>query len=298
MRYRPFARTGMAVSALSLSLSGEGDERDAADWRDLVHAAFEAGINAFELSQPSPALLAGFAEGASAVKRSLIFVSLRLAAGLAPAAVWACAEEVIAGAALQDLNLVTVEAGSGLSPNLLEVLRQLTDARLAHRLAIAGACDEVSEHVMSGAFDALVTSFNLLSGWRERHLIRTALERQMGVIGCEPCPQDVADLAETARAEAKPGWFKQVHPLAGSGTYAFLKTTHGWTSEQLCLGYALTEPALASVQASVTGPEHLADLASVTDRDLPAAVSAQIEMARFSAERESGVERRSERRSA
>jgi len=44
--------------------------------------------------------------------------------------------------------------------------------------------------------------------------------------------------------------------------------------------------------------EHLSDLAGVTERDLPPAVSAQIEMARFSAERASGVERRQVRRTA
>ena len=36
--------------------------------------------------------------------------------------------------------------------------------------------------------------------------------------------------------------------------------------------------------------KHLAELAAVTDRDLPSAVSAQIEMARFSAERAQGAQ--------
>ena len=74
MRYRPFAPTGMALSALSLRLDGDGEDRSAADWRDLIHAAFEAGINAFELVHPSPTLLRGLADGAGAVRRRLLFV--------------------------------------------------------------------------------------------------------------------------------------------------------------------------------------------------------------------------------
>jgi aryl-alcohol dehydrogenase-like predicted oxidoreductase len=84
--------------------------------------------------------------------------------------------------------------------------------------------------------------------------------------------------------ETKPGWFKKPRPLAGAGTYAFLTATRGWSAEQLCLAYALTEPAVASVLVQVDDREHLTELAATTDRDLPPTVSAQIEMARFSAE--------------
>jgi len=121
----------------------------------------------------------------------------------------------------------------------------------------------------------------------------------MSVIGCDPSPGDVSALIEGADEASKPGWFKQSSPLAGVGTYRFLRLTTGWSPEQLCLGYAFTEPALATVQVRVADREHLTTLAEVAERDLPAAISAQIEMARFSAERASGVERRSAmRRSA
>ena len=120
----------------------------------------------------------------------------------------------------------------------------------------------------------------------------------MAVIGCEPHPGAAAALAEAAGAAAKPGWFAKPKPLAGVGSYAFLDLTPGWSAEQLCVGYALTEPALATVQTEVRDREHLTMLAEITERVLPAAVSAQIEMARFSAEQASGDERRSIRRSA
>jgi aryl-alcohol dehydrogenase-like predicted oxidoreductase len=125
----------------------------------------------------------------------------------------------------------------------------------------------------------------MLSSWRDRNLVRKALEEQMmGVIACDPFPTALHGLIDAAEVGTKPGWFKKPKPLAGAGTYAFLTSTRGWSAEQLSLAYALTEPAVASVLVQVEDRKHLADLALTTDRDLPSTVSAQIEMARFSAE--------------
>jgi len=285
MRYRPFARTGMAVSVLSLELSGEDDRRRPAEWRDLIHAAFEEGVNAFELVNPSPALMAGFAEGVQAVKRSLLFVGLRADAAVEGALLERAVRQVIAETGLGHLDLLTLGAGVTGQEDLLAAAIRLKDADAARRFAVAGASDDlIDADVDSGLFDAVLTPFSLLSGWRDRNLVRRALEAQMGVIGCDPCPEALESLLETAQAKAKPGWFKRPRPLAGVGTYAFLGSTPGWTAEQICLAYALTEPSLATVQMALTSRKHLAELAAITDRDLPSAVSAQIEMARFSAE--------------
>jgi aryl-alcohol dehydrogenase-like predicted oxidoreductase len=298
MRYRPFSRTGMALSAISLELCGEDAELGPAEWRDLVHAAFEEGVNAFELVRPTPDLLQGFADGAAAVERGLIFIGLRIADAADPASLADLIAEAMAKAGLKTLDLLTLEASPDQPVGVPAVLRALRDHGLVRRLAIAGAGDAIEPYVQTGGFDALKTPFNLLSGWRERHLIRTAVDRQMGVIGLDPCPPEVATLVEEATAQTKPGWFKKASPLAGVGSYAFLQSTAGWSPEQLCLGYALTEPSVATVQAKIADREALAELAQVADRDLPAAVAAQIEMARFSAERETKGDDQRERRSA
>jgi aryl-alcohol dehydrogenase-like predicted oxidoreductase len=292
MRYRPFARTGMAVSALSLKLNGEEDEREARDWRELMHAAFEEGVNTFELVRPSAALLRGFAEGAAAVKRQLIFVALRLNAGLEGQGVVDWVEEVLEGAGLEEVNLLGVDVVDTATGSVTAAMRWLKDEHMAHRLAVAGPGELLVDHLPIGLFDAVVTPFNLLSGWRERNLVRTALESQLGVIASDSCPPALLALAEQAKQETKAGLFKRAEPLAGAGSYAFLKSTPGWSVEQICLGYALTEPAVATVQVEITGRKQLAGLAEVTDRGLPSAVSAQIEMARFSAEREGPGRRR------
>jgi aryl-alcohol dehydrogenase-like predicted oxidoreductase len=191
---------------------------------------------------------------------------------------------VIAEGQLGYADMLALNAGATRDDELLAAAILLKEADVARRLAVAGSGELVEEDIASDLFDAIITPFNMLSGWRDRNLVRQSMERQMGVIGSDPCPQALEALMESAQQKTKPGWFKKPPPLAGAGTYAFLRSTRGWTAEQLCLAYALTEPSLASVQLAVADRKHLGELAGVTDRDLPSAVSAQIEMARFSAD--------------
>jgi aryl-alcohol dehydrogenase-like predicted oxidoreductase len=291
MRYRPFAQSGMALSVLSLELSGEDDRRKSADWRDLVHAAFEEGVNAFEIVSPSPALMTGFAEAVEAVRRSLLFIGLRADPSVDAPRFQAWVRQVIAEGRLGYVDMLTLNAGAVANEELLAAAILLKEADVARRLAVTGSGELVEQDVVSDLFDALITPFSLLSGWRDRNLVRQSMERQMGVIGRDPFPQALEALMESAEQKAKPGWFKKAPPLAGVGTYAFLGRTHGWTAEQICLAYALTEPSLASVQMPLTDRKHLALLASVTERDLSSAVSAQIEMARFSTDEEAARRR-------
>jgi aryl-alcohol dehydrogenase-like predicted oxidoreductase len=286
MRYRPFARTGMAVSVLSLELNGHDDRRKPGEWRDLVHAAFEEGVNAFEIVSPSPGLMTGFAEGVEAVKRSLLFVGLRADASIEAPRFQAWVHQVIAEGRLGHIDLLALNAGATRDEELLAAAILLKEADVARRLAVAGSGELVEEDIACDLFDAIITPYSLLSGWRDRNLVRQSMERQMGVIGCDPCPHALEALMQSAQQKTKPGWFKKAPPLAGAGTYAFLRSTRGWSAEQLCLAYALTEPSLATVQVPLTERKHLVQLAGVTDRDLPSAVSAQIEMARFSADEE------------
>ena len=294
MRYRPFAHSGMAVSALSLILA-DGDRRKPAQhWRGLLHAAFEAGVNTFEFHNPSDALLEGFAEAAEPLERRLIFVGLRVAGDRGRQAMAASVDQVIAKTNLGSLDLLTIEATGARSPEIVEEMRALKFARRVRRIALAGDADAIEGIGEAGIFDALVTPFNLLSGWRERRLIRAAGDRQLAIIGCDPFPAETPDLIRNARQQQKKGgWFVRREALAGVGSYRFLTDTPGWTAEQICLGYALTEPSLASVQMNLAEARQLPPLAAITERDLPPAIGAQIEMARFSAEQQGAAARRS-----
>ena len=285
MRYRPFGRTGIAVSAFSLILNGADDRRKASDWLALVHTALEHGVNAFEIARPSQALLTGFAEGIAAVRRSLLFVGLRANQDMPGRRLDGWVSEVIAAGALGEINLFTIDADSPEFEEALGAGLRLKDLSLVRRMAVAGTGELLADHVEDPLFDALVMPFGMLSGWRDRNLVRTALERQMGVMSYDPCPAELTEIAKEERKQAKGGWFKRADPLGTAGSHAFLQSTPGWTPEQICLAYALTEPAITTVQMPVKDLEHLANLAEVPERNLPAQVSAQIEMAHFTGER-------------
>jgi aryl-alcohol dehydrogenase-like predicted oxidoreductase len=295
MRYRPFGRSGMAISALSLTLTGDNDLRRPADWIDVVHAAFEEGVNAFELVRPSTALLQGFADAAKAVRRHLIFVGLRLDIGRGGSVSVNWIDQVIRQIGFEELNLLTLEASLAQDAPARRLVEDLKTKGIVRRFAVAGAGDQLEAQVKSGLFDAMVTPFSLLSGWRDRNLVRTAVERNVAVMGCDPFPPALEKLIDEATAEAKPGFFKRRRrqPLAGVGTYAFLDSTPGWDAEQICLSYALAEPSVATVLVEAANRKHLSRLAAAADRDLPSAVSAQIEMARFSELAEDDSEKRS-----
>lgn len=285
MRYRPFGRSGIAVSAISLVLSGEDDRRKVGDWVTLAHAALEQGVNAFELVKPSEALLMGFSEGIAAVRRTLLFVALRAHPEMDGRKLDGWVAEVVKTANLGEVNLLTLDADTpDFEENLAAGLR-LKDLGLARRLAVAGPGELLHEHIEDPLFDALVLPFGMTSGWRDRNLVRTALERQMGVIAYDPCPSHITATAKEDHKQTRGGWFKRPDPLKSAGSHAFLQTTPGWTAEQICLAHALTEPAIATVQMPVKDVDHLVSLADVPDRNLPAQISAQIEMAHFAQER-------------
>ncbi|HWA61833.1 MAG TPA: aldo/keto reductase [Caulobacteraceae bacterium] len=290
MRYRPLGKAGMAVSALTLRLKGDICRGDPDAWVGVVHGAMEQGVNSFEVSRPTPALIEGLGAAAQAVERRLFFVSLRLASEQGPDAIFAEAERMLAGTGLGFLDLVVADADHDLHNDAVWMLEDLRATGKTKRIGVAGQTDKVDQH-LNGTFDVLLAPFNILSGWRERLRVRNAVERSMSVIGDNYFPDDARTLAEPQPVKRR--WFsKPAYPLAGLGAYNFLHTTHAWNPEEICLGFALTEPALASVAIDFDGMKHLEALAAVTERDLPAAVAAQIEMARFSAERASGTERR------
>ena len=111
------------------------------------------------------------------------------------------------------------------------------------------------------------------------------------MIGEDFWPQALREVAD--KAPPKPSfWQRRTDPLADVGGYEFLTNTPGWSAEDICLGYALTEPSLATVRVTADSPQEVERLAAVVERDLPTGVCAQIEMARFSAQEREKAARR------
>lgn len=292
MRFRPLGGSGMAVSAISLKLTDAPARSTPQAWVQLIYSAFENGINTFEVVGRQPALIEGFGQAVQAVERRLLFVALRLGLSLSPAG--ATVRDFSAEGLLLQLEAFLARTGldyvdavilddprvDELSPPALDGLRAMRESGRARRLGVAGQDDAIDAYISTRAFDLLCTPFSLVSGWRERLRLKAAIDQDMAVLGYDYYPEQFQG---GPAAPAKKGlWGGGAKPLSGAGTYAFLDRTPNWSGEELCLAYALTEPSLASVQMVAERGERIDALSQVPERDLPAGVAAQIEMARFS----------------
>jgi aryl-alcohol dehydrogenase-like predicted oxidoreductase len=298
VRYRPFGKQGAAASALSLVLTDE-PSRGPARTR-LIYAALESGINTFEIRSADPEVALCLAEALSAVERHMVLVALRVgwARDQRGARVRDLRSEAIVeaiggtlsatGLGHLDMAVLDVLEDERLPPHVIPTLHEVRDAGLVRTLAVCGA-GAADPYIGKTDFDALVTPFHILSGWAERNRLRRAIEADMPIVGCDFHPPGLGGRA--AEAEAAPprrGLSALLTPKPPpsritASAYDFLGSTPGWTPQQICLGYALTEPCLGTIQTTTTDPDELVALAEVVERDLPSGLAAQIEMARFSA---------------
>ncbi len=287
----------MAVSAITLRLEDQPRLRGA-DWRKLIFAALESGINSFEIDGVSPALIEGATEAFSTVERRLLFIAWRLRGSsdraLRAQAVHDMIEQALDRTGLGHLDLAMLDDPdkNAFPAETLEQLKALRGARLIRLLGVAGAGENFDAYVASGQFEAMATPFNLASGWVERNRVRAAMSREMAVIALDYWP-DVLREEHKASFLPKPSlWRRKTDPLADVGGYDFLRNTPGWNAQQICLAYALTEPSLATVQVTASTPAEIEALATMAERDLPTGCAAQIEMARFSAQQAERSKRR------
>jgi aryl-alcohol dehydrogenase-like predicted oxidoreductase len=295
MRYRPFGVHGMAVSAVSLMLRDGGG--GPAHSHGLTLAGMENGINAFEIAGHSPALLEGVGEALQAVERRLLFIGWRIQGDhMGEVTAQAIGQELAQAFQLLKLShfdLITLDetAMASLSMDAQALLGELVGTGAARYIGVAGEGQGLDGAIDSDLFEVMSAPFDVTSGWATRRRIKAASAADMTVIGVHPAPPDLC--RPPSKAHGGGGLFgKSNHqPLEGVGTYAFLHRTDGWTPDEICLGYALTEPALATVQVEAAGVEDVERLANVAERELPTGVSAQIEMARFGPNGGGGEER-------
>nr|7B0E_A Chain A, SmbA [Caulobacter vibrioides CB15] len=277
MRYRPFGSTGVAVSALTLRLADNPRLR-ANDWRALVFTALENGVNSFQIDGDAPELLKGAGEAFASVERHLLFLTWRLrgdAKQLGPHTLDALKRSAFEGLSLDYLDLLLINDPQSASlPMAFESgLQDLQKGRALRGLGVASRGDIDPGLLANDLVTAVSSPYNLSSGWAERHRIRQASQNNFAVIGEDFWPQALRELADV-------------------GGYEFLTNTPGWSAEDICLGYALTEPSLATVRVTADNRQEIERLAAVVERDLPTGVCAQIEMARFSAQEREKAARR------
>lgn len=289
MRYRPFGPTGKAVSAVSLLLREGPSMNSASAWRSLVFAAMESGVNCFELAGGSDLLAIGMGEALAAVERRLIFLAYRLRAPQGSVSAHDVADSVRAAlqrtrAGYLDLLMmdeVTVEA---LTPQARSYLADLKSSGVCLQVGVAGDGPAIECCISDEVFDVLTLPFTLTSDWQARRRIRDASAANMTLIGCAPFAAELKGGAGQGDLDVrgrKRGLLRKPPAAVTTDIYAFLRDTPGWTYEELCLGYVLTEPAFSTIQLELWRTDAVDRMAAVADRDLPTGVAAQIEMARF-----------------
>jgi hypothetical protein len=275
MRYRPYGKSGQVVSAVSLLLDGTV-RRSAREWRSQILAAMDVGINGFEIAGENPALIEGAAQALADVERDLLFIAWR--PRILPAEPGHAIEAFLTRTGLDYVDLLNFDS----APPAADVLQRLRDMRRVRSYGLTSDDEETDLLITRGAFDALTTCYSPVSGWRDRNRLKAAADRGMAVIARNIWPEALHPKVAIFK---KSLLGRKRNPLAGMvGGYNFLESTPGWSPEEICLAYVLTEPAVTTVRLEVDRLDRLERLASVPDRDLPTGIAAQIEMARFSDE--------------
>jgi len=286
MRYRPFGSSGKAVSAVSLALREHPAASTAQAWRSLIFTGMENGINCFDLDSRCEVLARGMGEALQAVERRLLSLiwTIRGEPGrtLTAQAIAASVRDGLksTGARYFDVLMLDETAFSTLTAQAPAYLEQLREARFVLQLGVAGEGPALDAAIAQPAFEVFATPYNLTSEWTTRRRLREGAAQGMTAIAYDVAPAALLAPAKAPKLLA-PLRRGERQPLAGVGTYAFLQETPGWTPEELCLAYALTEPALATLQMDLTFADRIEALAAVPDRDTPTGLGAQIEMARF-----------------
>jgi aryl-alcohol dehydrogenase-like predicted oxidoreductase len=278
VRYRPFGKSVVAISALTLRL-GDAARLEAHAARDLVLTALDRGVNSIQIDGASEGLRQGVRDAFAAIERRGLFVTLRVRG--APEQTLASAFEAL-GLDRADLVLVNDPQGPALPPGLESDLRGVRQDDGAPGLGVAtrGRIDPAL--LESDLLTAIAASFNLASDLPDRQRIRDAERRGLAVFGEDFWPQALRDGGQSSPRPSL--WRRRADPLLGLGGYDFLHDTPGWSAEEICLAYALTEPSVTSVCVTVERPAEIERLAAVVERDLPDSLRAQIELARFSAQ--------------
>ncbi|MHB8284338.1 MAG: aldo/keto reductase [Caulobacteraceae bacterium] len=290
MRYRPFNKTGLSASAITLLLDDAAMR--AGERLKLVNAAMELGVNSFELAALNPEVAQAVQTAIKAVGRRVLVVSLRIGRDgrdgdsvFTPQGLRSQIAKTLTHTGAQFLDAVVLDdpQADELSLDVIKALEAAKSAGQVRQIGLSGASAVTDSHMRTGRFDLLATGFGVKSGWAERNRIKAAQDLGMTVTGFDFDVEAAPERKIVERPKGLKGLFFKPDDSTVTHAYDFMRETRGWTAEQLGLAFALTEPALATVRVESRSIEHLQGLAEAVERELPSGVAAQIEMARFTA---------------
>lgn len=277
------------MSAVRLRLSAHS-YRNAADVRGIVERALENGINAFQIDSSDITFLSQISQVLKVVDRSILFVSMTArddlgASHTAPLALPALKQrlaEAVRLPGLQRLDMVTFQSTEfrALPPEGHAFLRRLAET---HTVSQVGVQVEPSDYLAvldAGYPTAILTDFDVTATKNRRLMLQDANHRNLSVFAQNYYP---ARLIEGRQGESIRDHLSSVHTggVASTDKYSFLTNENGWTAEEICLGFTLSQAQIVNVGVVARSPDHLEGLARVVGRTLPRALHAHIELGTF-----------------
>ena len=298
MRYRSFSESGQAISALSLSL--DDDSSRPADLRGLIVGALETGINCYEARVDDLDALYAIGQATATLERRMVVVGLRVPLDtdkgrrlLDRGTVIRLLQEALRTSGLRWIDYLMIEdpQPGEFDADFRGTIEAARQARRLRFVGIRGETPAMDELLADAAVDIYAAPYNLRASRITRSRMRTAVHGGLTVIGYDYYPAEVhasvaAPSPEPPRRTGLLGFGMgmaravQAQPERPA-PYLFLDRLREWDADQICLAYALTEPSLCTIQLSTGEAETITRLAGVVDRELPAGVPAQIELARM-----------------
>ncbi|GLK48217.1 hypothetical protein GCM10017620_11900 [Brevundimonas intermedia] len=298
MRYRPFGVSGAAISNLTLSFGLDSLARGREGALNLLYSALEAGVNSYRLETADPVVAEVLGEALAHVDRKLVCVGLTLGIGadregtrdFSAEGMTAAIDRALhfSGLGWIDVAVLHEPGEHELPQSSLNALKALRATGRIKLLGVAGGGDVMDTYVSTGAFDVLLTPFDINADWKLRNRVRAAREQDMAVFAYDYFT-DRRSKPRGSQAAAKKGLFglggapKRPPQSRQADAFGFLYRTPNWPAEAICLSYVLTDPTISSVIIRANDTERLEMLAATPERDLPPGLAAQIEMGRVTA---------------
>jgi aryl-alcohol dehydrogenase-like predicted oxidoreductase len=298
MRYRPFGVSGAAISNLTLSFGLDSLSRGREAALSLLYSALEAGVNSYRLETADPVVAEVLGEALTHVERKLVCVGLTLGMGagreptrdFSAEGMTAAIDRVLhfSGLGWIDVAVLHEPGEHELPQSSLNALKALRATGRIKLLGVAGGGDVMDTYVSTGAFDALLTPFDINADWKLRNRVRAAREQDMSVFAYDYFTDRRAK-PRGPQTAVKKGLFglggapKRPPQSRQADAFGFLYRTPNWPAEAICLSYVLTDPTISSVIVRANDTERLDMLAATPERDLPPGLAAQIEMGRVTA---------------
>ena len=291
MQYRRCLHSGLALSALRLRLSAHAYRKTPGAVREIVERGLENGINAFQIDSADAGFLNQIAQVLKVVDRGVLFISMTARDnygvayenGINVDTLKQRLTEAFRLPGLQRLDLLSFQAAE---------YRALTaeDHAFLHHLIQGGMIGQVGVQIETADFPnildigqptSLLTNFDVTASKARRHMLETASRMDLSVFGQNYYP---ARLLQGGQGESIRSHLQNVQDgdaPQGPSKYSFLFNEIGWTAQEICLGFALSQPALVNVGVVARDSDHLDRLAKVVGRTLPRALHAHIELGTF-----------------